>query len=160
MTLAIVFTAEERADIIARYEAGESATALARAYHLSRGALTKRLKEWGLTIRRPVPEPLRIDREEIEDIEYLYWTCECSVAEIADVYGLTREAIRTRMVRRGIPLRSKSEAFKLAWARLTPEERTARVRKGWESSTPEQREQRRALLAQYSRLKCVPPGVD
>jgi hypothetical protein len=84
-----------------RYEAGESAKALAAEFGISRASLMLRLQAAGVEIRRQ-----RLGVQEIEEATRLY-ASGLSLAKIGVRFGVDHTTLRRQLLRRGVRMRDK-----------------------------------------------------
>lgn len=81
---------------------------IAKHMNSSRSTVYRYLKDSGITFRSPGGSA-RHSREEdnIEAIEYMYWTLNYSTSDIAQSLGIHQTAVLKRMQRHGIARRSR-----------------------------------------------------
>jgi len=108
--------------IIREYQAGLSGTKIARALGVSPIVVYKRLSDSGVQMRPSGAERLVMDAADIA--AYVAGESEKS---ISDRIGWSRRAIRRCLTEAGVAIRGQSEAEKIRWSRMTPEQRERQV---------------------------------
>jgi len=104
-------------DIASRYESGESAKDIAKSLGVHVATVYNRLKRTGL---KPVSRLYRtVDNAEIARL-YVSGVSELAISKM---FGIARTAIRARLLKAGIVIRTASEANVIRMARLSPDER-------------------------------------
>jgi predicted transcriptional regulator len=100
----------KKEEIIELYESGKTQTEIAEHFGVSQGSISTRLRKWIVSN----PDGNRFRRLEInkEDIRRMYWDEEMHPSQIAKKYGCHKQVITNRMLKWGIPFRTKSEARK------------------------------------------------
>ena len=111
-------------DLVRRYVSGESVKTLAEAFRISQRTVSARLRAAGVEIRPPVArkgeEAVSIDTEALV-ARYLAGESEKALAE---AFGVSRTAIRPRLLSAGVQPRGRSEGMYARMARTSPEERS------------------------------------
>ena len=95
-------TAEQIADVVRRYEAGESARALAAEYGVATSALIRLLRERHVVVRR---QTITSEQEELMTRDY---EAGMTVAEIKDKHGISHGAVLRALHRLGVEMRAKA----------------------------------------------------
>lgn len=94
--------------IICLYKDGTTQIDLAYEFDVSQTAISTRLRKWKVSN----PDGNRFKRIKIkkEDVRRMYWDEEIHPSQIAEKYGCHKQVITNRMIKWGIPFRTKSEA--------------------------------------------------
>ena len=95
-------SADEVAELIAKYEAGATVKELAVLYGLHRGTVSAQLTRHG--VDRP---PRGLSPEQTLEAARLYITEEWSLARIGEHLGVSSATVRHRLIRAGISLRPR-----------------------------------------------------
>jgi predicted DNA-binding protein YlxM (UPF0122 family) len=99
------------AEIRYLYEHEWSITQISKKVPLSRSSVRRRLVAMGVRLRPQGPGggKVRVPLADYRRIESLYWDQDMTIEEVAAEMGLSRQAVYMRMVRTGIPRRSRRE---------------------------------------------------
>ena len=102
------FSAEQMEDVVQRYEAGESARALATEFGVAPSALIRLLRERNVVVRRQTITP---DQEETMARDYEFGM---TVAELKEKHGISHGAVLRALHRLGVEMRAKAPKRKSA----------------------------------------------
>ncbi|MCC4268037.1 hypothetical protein [Microbacterium schleiferi] len=95
---------EARAEVVARYEAGETSTALAEAYGVAKCTILGILRANSVVVRR---QPLTA--EQVSEAAKLYKSG-LSLSKVAERLEVNQETMRTAILRVGVALREPTRA--------------------------------------------------
>ncbi len=95
-------TPEQIVDVVRRYEAGESARALAAEFGVASSALIRLLRERRVVVRRQTVTP------EQEDLMVRDYKAGMTVAEIKDKHGISHGAVLRSLHRMDVEMRAKA----------------------------------------------------
>jgi DNA-directed RNA polymerase specialized sigma24 family protein len=95
--------AEQTAEMAAAYLGGVPVTELAKTYGIHRGSVSKHLRRHGIA-----PRPVGLDEQQITEAARLYEQGD-SLATIGTRMGVTAHTVRSRLVERGVRMRSSYE---------------------------------------------------
>lgn len=90
---------EARADVAARYEAGETSTALAKEYNVAKSTILGILRANSVVVRR---QPLTL--EQVSEAAALYESS-LSLSQVAERLKVNQETMRVAIVKAGVVLR-------------------------------------------------------
>lgn len=124
--------------------------------HLSRTGVEHMLEREGLPSRpRGLPIGYTRDKDLQQLCVMLYEDQKLGCPEIGEMLGLHKTAVKWRLVRAGVKMRSRKEATKLRMAKIPKKQLSERARKSYANTDPEVHRQRieNAVAARRRKLE-------
>lgn len=116
----------DRDDILRRYRNGEAIKSISRAYRCRTSRISAVLTEAGINTSLTPDLPWDELRRRYEAGE--------GTRSLADEFGTTPLTVNRGLRKRGVVIRSRQEAERLKWTRMTPEQRQRQVQAAHEAN--------------------------